>query len=293
MAQSNDKQVTAEAAGTIQLGDLTVNRLGYGAMRLTGPGIWGEPENREEAKAVLRRALELGINLIDTAEYYGPSVTNRLIAETLYPYPKDLIIVSKLGGKRGDDKSWQNDSRPEQIRAACETNLQRLRLDHLDLVHFRYFNDSIVPFAESFGAMADLQREGKIRHLGLSSVGVTQLTEGQSIAKIVSVENLYNVSDRHSEAMLEACEAQNIPFLPYFPLAMGKLGQANGVIATIAQAHTVSTGQVAIAWLLARSHIMLPIPGTSSVAHLEDNIAAASLQLSQNEYDQLNALASV
>ncbi|MBA3867865.1 MAG: aldo/keto reductase [Anaerolineae bacterium] len=283
---------TAQAAGTLKLGDLTVNRLGYGAMRLTGPGIWGEPADREGAKAVLKRAVELGVNLIDTAETYGPSVANRLIAETLFPYPKDLIIVSKLGAKRGEDKSWQSDFRPERIRATCETNLQRLKLDHLDLVHFRHFDAGDVPFAESFGAMADLQREGKIRHLGLSSVGVEQLAEGQSIATIVSVENLYNVSDRHSEAVLEACAAQNIPFLPYFPLAMGKLGQADGVIATIAQAHGVSTGQVAIAWLLMHSPVMLPIPGTSSVAHLEDNIGAASLQLSEAEYNALNVLAA-
>ena len=292
MTQTQSNIATAQTAGKLQLGDLTVNRLGYGAMRLTGPNIWGEPENREEAKAVLRRALELGVNLIDTAETYGPSVANRLIAETLYPYPEGLIIVSKLGGKRGDDKSWQKDLRPERIRETCDTNLQRLRLDHLDLVHFRHFDHADVPFAESFGAMADLQREGKIRHLGLSNVGVDHLAEGQSIAPIVSVQNFYNVLDRRSDAVLEACEAQNIPFMPFFPLAMGKLGQADGVIATIAQAHGVSTGQVALAWLLARSPMMLPIPGTSSVAHLEENVAAARLQLTEDEYNTLNQLAS-
>ncbi len=302
MAMQNTTQISARDAGTITLGDLTVNRLGFGAMQLPGPRVWGEPADPDNARAVLRRTLDLGLNLIDTSDYYGPHVANRLIAEALYPYPDDLVIATKVGGKRGPDASWLPELHPDDLRVAVEANLTRLRLDHLDLVFLRAFEGHLdIPLADSFGALADLRTQGKIRHLGISSIDVAQLAEVQAIAPVVAVENLYNLAHRHEDAMIDLCAAQGIAFMPYFPLAMGHLTGAmadlsglrgmvapgldrmTGPLASIARAHNASPAQIALAWLLARSPIMVPIPGTSSLAHLEENVAAASLHLTDDE----------
>ena len=278
----------AAAAGTVTLGkDTVVNRFGFGTMRLPGKDIWGEPANPTEARAVLRRAVELGVNLIDTAAYYGPEVSNRLIAETLYPYPDDLIIATKIGAVRGADKSWNPGLRPEDIRAACEDNLRQLRLDQLHLVHCRQMENSDVPFTDSVATLAELQREGKIRYIGVSNVNMQQLTEAQAITQVVSVQNLYNLVHRDGEDVLDACTKQGIAFSPFFPLAIGQLGQGHGVLAEIAQRHQAAPAQIALAWLLARSPIMLAIPGTSSVKHLEENIAATAIQLTDAEVAEL------
>ncbi|MBV9281784.1 MAG: aldo/keto reductase, partial [Chloroflexi bacterium] len=261
----------------------------YGAMRLPGPGVWGEPADREGARSVLRRALALGVNLIDTADYYGDAVANRLIAETLYPYPEGLVIVTKFGAARGPDGSWRPAARPEELRAACEDNLRHLRLERLDLVHIRYSEGSGVPFAESVGAAADLRREGKIRHIGVSNVSPTQLGEAQAVAPLVSVQNLYNLADRRAGALLDACTAQGIAFMPYFPLAIGELARAGGPLPAIARRHRATPAQIALAWLLARSPVMVPIPGTSSLSHLEENVAAAALRLGKEDLASLRA----
>ena len=281
----------ASAAGTIQLDAKTVvNRIGFGTMRLPGPGIWGEPTNPTEARAVLRRAVELGANFIDTSAYYGPEVANRLIAETLYPYPENLFIATKVGARRGADKSWIADMQPASLRAACEENLRQLRLEQLHLVHCRYMPDSEVPFVDSFAALAELQREGKIRHLGVSNVALAQLRETQAIAPVVSVQNLYNLVHREGEEILEACTQEQIVFSPFFPLAMGQLGQGEGPLLEIAQQHQASTAQIALAWLLKRSAMLLVIPGTASVKHLEENFAAATIKLSDEEFSRLDTL---
>lgn len=278
----------AAAAGTFQLGgDLTVNRLGFGAMRLTGEGIWGEPEDPDEAKAVLRRAVELGINLIDTADSYGPDVSERLIGETLSPYPEDLVIATKAGLTRPGPNDWRPNGRPEHIREAIESSLSRLRLERIDLYQLHRI-DPNVPAEESLGTMSELRDEGKVRHVGLSEVSVEELRRAQEILPISSVQNRYNLTDRGSEAVLEACESDGIAFIPWFPLAAGPLARRGGPVDEIAARHDATPGQVALAWLLRRSPVMLPIPGTSSVAHLEENVAAASLQLSDEEYAELS-----
>jgi pyridoxine 4-dehydrogenase len=283
----------AAGAGTLKLGgELSVRRLGYGAMRLPGPGVWGEPEDREGAKAVLRRAIELGVNLVDTAGFYGPEVADRLIAEALHPYPDDLTIATKVGVKRGPDRSWKPHARPEELRADVEGDLRRLRLERLDLVYLRLGDgrvlaDSGVPLAESFGALAELKGEGKIRHLGLSSVALGVFEEAKKIAPVAAVQNLYNLADRSSEALLEACVREGVAFVPFFPLAIGELAKPDERVAEVAARRGATPAQVALAWLLARSPSVLPIPGTSSVAHLEENVAAASLALSEEEVEGL------
>jgi len=283
----------AAPAGIFELGgDLAVRRLGYGAMRLTGPGVWGEPKDLDGAKAVLRQAIELGVNLIDTAGFYGPEVADRLIAEALHPYPKDLVIATKVGVKRGPDKSWNPHARPEELRADVEDDLRRLRLERLDLVYLRLGDgrvlaDSGVPLAESFGALAELKEEGKIRHLGLSSVALEALEEARKIAPVVAVQNFYNLANRSSEALLEACEDEGIAFVPFFPLAIGELAKPDGPVAEFASRSGATPAQVALAWLLARSPTILLIPGTSSVAHFEENVAAASIELSGEEIEEL------
>jgi len=278
----------AAAAGTVTLGkDTVVNRFGFGTMRLPGEDIWGEPVNPNEARAVLRRAVELGVNFIDTAAFYGPEVSNRLIAETLYPYADDLIIATKVGAVRGADKSWNPAMRPESLRAACEDNLRQLRLDQLHLVHCRHMENSDVPFTDSVAALAELQREGKIRYIGVSNINMQQLNEAQAITQVVSVQNLYNLVHRDGEDILDVCTKQGIAFSPFFPLAIGQLGQGHGVLAEIAQRHQAAPAQIALAWLLARSPIMLAIPGTSSVKHLEENIAATAIQLTDAEVAEL------
>lgn len=275
----------AAAAGTVVLGDLTVNRMGFGAMRLTGPGIWGDPPDRDGAKAVLRRAVELGVNLVDTADAYGPDVNEELIAEALHPY--DGVVVATKGGlTRPGPGRWQRDCRPELLRESLEGSLRRLRVDRIDLYQLHTV-DPTVPLEESVGTLAELQREGKIRHVGLSNVDTRQLATAREIVDVVSVQNRYSVADRHSERVLDACERDGIAFLPWFPLGLGRLAESDGRLAEVAAAKGATSAQVALAWLLRRSPVMAPIPGTSSLEHLEENVAAAQLELTEAEYADL------
>lgn len=291
--RTNSSTITASAAGTLTIGgDLTVNRMGFGAMRLTGPGIWGEPADREECKAVLRRALELGVNFIDTADSYGPEVSERLIAETLYPYPRGLVIATKGGLVRPGPGRWDPDGRPEHLRQALEGSLRRLRLDRIDLYQF-HRPDPRVPFAESVGALADMRQEGKIRHVGLSNISTAQLSEAQRIVPIVSVQNRYNLTDRVSEDVLDACERAGLAFLPWGPLGQGSLFWPGSALDQIARRYQATTAQIALAWLLKRSPAVLVIPGTSKVSHLEENIAAAGIELSDQEFAELGQVGAV
>jgi pyridoxine 4-dehydrogenase len=277
---------TAEAAGKIDVGgDLTVNRLGFGAMRITGQGVWGPPPDRERAKAALRRAVELGVNFIDTADSYGPDVSEELIAETLYPYPDDLVIATKGGLVRPGPGKWVPDGRPEHLRSVCEGSLRRLRVDRIDLYQF-HRPDPKVPLAESIGTLAELKAAGKIRHIGVSNFDEQQLREAEAITPVVSVQNRYNVTDRSSETMVDLCEQESRVFLPWAPISeSGKVP-----IRTAAERHGVSTREIAIAWLLARSPQILPIPGSGSAEHVEENIAAASIELDAAE---VNAITDV
>ena len=279
----------AHGPSTIQLGDLTVRRLGFGAMRLPGPGVWGEPADPAEARAVLRRAIELGVQLIDTSWYYGPDVANRLIAETLHPYPADLIIATKLGGMRTPDKGWHAYHRPEELRIGVETDLKQLRREQLQMVHLRWIPGTDMPFIEALDVLIAEQAKGRIRHLALSNVTVEQLELALARTPIVAVQNLLVAGGQtphlgpaaaHPDgaAMLAACEARGIPFLPFFPLAMGALGKPGSAMDADATRLGCTPAQAAIAALLARSPVMLPIPGTSRVAHLEDNIRAAAIR---------------
>jgi len=289
MTTTTDQQLVA-ASGTFTLGgDLPVHRLGFGAMRITGDGVWGEPRDHDEAIAVLRRSLQLGVNLIDTADSYGPEVSERLIPEALYPYPEGLVIATKGGLLRTGPGEWPTDGRPEHLREALEGSLRRLRLEQIDLYQF-HRPDPKVPFEESVGALAQMRTEGKIRHVGLSNVSTDQLTAAQRIVPIASIQNRYNLTDRESESVLDACEQQNIGFIPWFPLATGSLAKPGGPLDQIAKQHQAAPSQIALAWLLQRSPVMLPIPGTSSVAHLEENLQAARIQLSQEEFQQLHHL---
>jgi aryl-alcohol dehydrogenase-like predicted oxidoreductase len=260
-------------------------------MRLTGPGIWGEPEDREECKRVLRRALELGINLIDTADSYGPEVSERLIAETLYPYPDELVIATKGGLTRPGPGRWVPDGRPEHLRAACEGSLKRLRVDEIDLYQF-HRPDPKVPFEESVGALVQLKAEGKIRHIGLSNVTVNEVERAQKLTPIVSVQNRYSLIDRTSEPVLVLASLEEMAFIPWNPLEVGELTRAGGVLAEIARRNGATPGQVALAWLLAHSPVMLPIPGTSKVSHLEENIAAVALDLAPADLAALDQVAT-
>ncbi|HKB30806.1 MAG TPA: aldo/keto reductase [Streptosporangiaceae bacterium] len=273
-------QPTAAAAGTIDVGgDLTVNRMGFGAMRITGPGIWGEPVDREKAKAALRRAIELDVNFIDTADSYGPDVSEALIAETLYPYPDDLVIATKGGMVRPGPGRWQANGRPEHLRQACEGSLRRLRLDQIPLYQF-HRPDPRVPMAESMGALAELKDEGKIRHIGVSNVSEEQLREAERVTPVVSVQNRYNVGDRSSEPMVDLCEQESLVFLPWAPIQDPDRSRA---ATEAARQHGVSLRQIVLAWLLARSPQILPIPGSGSPEHVEANIAAASIELTPDE----------
>jgi pyridoxine 4-dehydrogenase len=272
--------ISAAAAGTIDVGgDLTVNRLGYGAMRITGDGIWGEPKDREQAKAALRRAVELGVNFIDTADSYGPNVSEILIAETLYPYPDDLVIASKGGLTRTGPGQWPADGRPEHLREALEGSLQRLRLDQIPLYQF-HRPDPKVPLADSIGALAELKAAGKIRHIGVSNFDEAQLREAQAITPVVSVQNRYNVGDRSSQAMADLCDQEGIVFIPWAPI---QNADNNVGVRAAAEAHGVSANQVVLAWLLAQGSQVLPIPGSGSADHVADNVAAAGLDLSGTE----------
>ena len=280
----------AAASGTFTLGgDLTVNRLGFGAMRITGKGIWGDPKDPIEAKRVLQRAVELGVNFIDTADSYGPEVSEDLIAEALSPYAGSVVIATKGGLTRQGPDQWAPVGRPEYLRQCVEMSLRRLKIDRIDLYQLHRI-DPKVPAEESLGALKDLQSQGKIRHIGLSEVSVAELEHAQTIVDIVSVQNLYNLTDRKSEALLDYCTEKKIAFIPWFPVASGDLAKPGGVLDEAAKKHDATVAQLALAWLLKRSPVVLPIPGTSSVAHLEENVAAASLQLSDEEFEALSAL---
>jgi pyridoxine 4-dehydrogenase len=265
--------VTAAAAGTIDIGgDITVNRLGFGAMRITGKGIWGPPPGEEQAKAVLRRAVELDVNFIDTADSYGPEVSERLIAEALSPYPDDLVIATKGGLTRSGPNQWERDGRPEHLRRACEGSLKRLRLDQIALYQL-HAPDPNVPLEESVGALAELKDEGKVRHVGLSNVSEDEYRRAEAVTPIVSIQNRYNAVDRESEPIVDLCEIEDMVFLPWAPV---QDGDDHPLVNEIAERHQLSTRQVMLAWLLWRSPAIVPIPGTGQVEHLEQNIAAAA-----------------
>jgi aryl-alcohol dehydrogenase-like predicted oxidoreductase len=263
-----------------------VRRLGFGAMRIVGAGVWGPPPDRDAAVAVVRRAVELGVNLIDTADSYGPHVSEQLIAEALHPYPDGLLVATKGGLERTGPGEWPRNAHPEHLRAACEGSLRDLRVDTIDLYQL-HAPDPAVPYAESVGALKELQEEGKIRLVGVSNVSVEQLEQARSIVDVVTVQNRFNLTDRHSADVLAVCERDGLGFFPWFPLAAGDLARPGGLVAQIAAVHDATPGQVALAWLLAHSPVMLPIPGTGSVEHLEENVAAAQLQLTQEEIGRL------
>lgn len=279
----------ARPADTLLLGgDRRVHRLGFGAMRITGPGIWGEPPSRDDAIALLRRVVDLGIEFIDTADSYGPDVSETLIAEALHPYPDDLVVATKGGLLRDGPDRWRPNGRPEHLRAACDASLQRLRIERIDLYQF-HRPDPEVPFDESIGALVELREAGKIVHIGLSNVMEDQLDAALALTPIASVQNIYGLFDRSDDALVDRCARDGIAFIPWAPL--GQVGSARGrAVKRAARRHGVSTAQIALAWLLARSPAMLPIPGTSSIAHLEENAAAASIVLSSDEVDAIGAV---
>ncbi|HLM08969.1 MAG TPA: aldo/keto reductase [Thermoleophilaceae bacterium] len=275
--------------GTFTIGgDLQVHRLGFGAMRITGKGIWGPPEDPEEARRVLRRVVELGIDLIDTADSYGPEVSENLIAEVLHPYPDGLVIATKGGLRRTGPGQWPRDARPERLKECCEASLRRLKLERIDLYQL-HSPDPQVPYEDSVNALKELRDEGKIRHVGISNVGVDELERARAIVEVVTVQNRYNLEDRDSEDVLDACEQAGIGFIPWFPLATGRLAEPGGPLDRIANDHDATPAQIALAWLLARSPVMLPIPGTSSVEHLEENLAATGIQLSADEVAEIGS----
>ena len=281
----NTKKISASQAGEISLGnEVSVHRLGYGAMRLTGEGIWGPPKNRKAALAVLQRAVELDVNFIDTADSYGPHVNEEVIAEALFPYPTGLVIATKGGWNRPGPNQWTHDATPAHLRQAVEGSLRRLRVDRID-VYQLHIPDPAVSFESSVETLAELRREGKIRMVALSNVTQEHIERARRIVPIVSVQNRYSFADREWDYVVDYCERNGIVFIPWFPLAAGKI--AGDVLHRIAQAHRAAPTQVALSWLLWRSPVILPIPGTSSLEHLEQNIAAASLHLSQEEYEQL------
>jgi pyridoxine 4-dehydrogenase len=280
-----------ETTGTFALGgDLTINRLGYGAMRITGDGIWGEPKDRDEARKVLQRAVALGVNFIDTADSYGPEVSENIIAEALYPYPKDLVIATKGGFTRSGPNKWAEVGRPEYLRQCVEMSLRRLKVERIDLYQLHRI-DPKVPVAESLGALRDFQKAGKIRHIGLSEVVPAEIDKAAKTVKIVSVQNQYNLSDRRHEKVLAYCEKHNLAFIPWFPVASGQLARPGGPLDAIAKNHQATVAQLSVAWLLHHSPVMVPIPGTSSVKHLEENMGAAKLQLSPEEWKAIESAA--
>jgi aryl-alcohol dehydrogenase-like predicted oxidoreductase len=282
--------IHAAASGTFTLGgDLPVHRLGFGAMRLTGPGVWGPPADKKEAIAVLRRAVELGINFIDTAESYGPHVSEELIAAALHPYPTGLVIATKGGLDRPGPHKWQPNGRPERLREELEGSLRRLRRERIDLWQLHRI-DPAVPEAEQFATLRSFQEEGKVRHLGLSEASVAQIERARRVFPVVSVQNKYNLADREWEGEVEYCHRESIAFIPWFPLQVGKLAEDRTLV-QIARQHGATPSQVALAWLLHRSPVMLPIPGTSKVAHLEENVGAAGLQLTPEQFETLGRLA--
>ena len=280
-----------EQSGTFALGDLTVHRLGYGAMQITGKGVWGEPADRTQCVRVLRRAVELGVDLIDTADSYGPEVSEDLIREALHPYPDGLVIATKAGLVRTGPGEWHPVGRPEYLRQQCEMSLRRLGLERLDLFQLHRI-DPKVPADEQFGLLADLVREGKVRNVGLSQVSVTEIEAARAVVPVVSVQNLYNLTDRSSEDVLEYCESHQLGFIPWFPIASGRLSEPGGPVAAIAGETGATSSQVALAWLLHRSPVVLPIPGTSSVDHVEENCRSTLVRLSEAHLSQLDQAAA-
>jgi pyridoxine 4-dehydrogenase len=284
----NQKEISASLAGSVSLGGkVSVHRLGYGAMRLTGAGIWGPPKDRQGALAVLRRAVELGVNFIDTADSYGPNVSEELIAEALFPYPSDLVVATKGGWNRPGSGQWTHDASPAHLRKAVDGSLKRLRLDRID-VYQLHIPDPAVSFDASVETLAELQNAGKIRSVGLSNVTREHIERARKIVPIVSVQNRYSFADREWDYVVDYCEQNGIAFIPWFPLGAGKV--AGEILNRVAKAHQRAPLQVALAWLLQRSPIMLPIPGTSSIRHIEENIDAASLRLAEEEYQELAAV---
>jgi pyridoxine 4-dehydrogenase len=279
----------ARASGEFAIGgDLPVVRLGYGAMQIPGPGVWGEPRDRDEVIRVLRRAVELGVTLIDTADSYGPEVSERIIREALHPYPDELVIATKAGLTRPGPGRWQRNGKPEYLKAEAEKSLRLLGLERIELFQLHRI-DPGVPLAEQLGALVDLQAEGKIGRIGLSEVSEVEIRAARAITPIATVQNLYNLSDRSAEPVLDYCEREGIGLIPWFPMATGRLAQHGGWLHRIAEANGVKPAQLALAWLLQRSPVLLPIPGTSTVAHLEENIAAALIELTHDQVEQLNA----
>ena len=289
--QSSVERPAAKAGDFVIGGDLRVHRLGFGAMRITGKGIWGEPKDRGEAVRVLRKAMELGINFIDTADSYGPSVSEEIIAEALYPYPKELVIATKAGLERSGPDQWVPNGKPAHLRKACEGSLRRLRVERIDLFQLHRIDDK-VPAEDQLGTLKDLQAEGKIKHIGLSEVSVAQIENARKHVPIVTVQNRYSVLDRGAEDVLEYCEKEKVGFIPWFPLGAGQLSAAGSKLAKIAEQAKITPSQLALAWLLRRSPVMLPIPGTSQVAHLEENVATAEVKIDDATFQELNKLAS-
>jgi len=278
---------SAADAGTFAIGgDLTVNRMGYGAMRITGEGVWGPPEDEDRARGVLGRTRDLGVNFIDTADSYGPEVSERLIGEALDPSGGELVVGTKAGMLRDGPGQWRPNGRPEHLREACEGSLKRLGVERIDLYQLHAV-DSDVPYEESVGAMAELRSEGKVRHVGISNVSVDQLAAARRIVPVVTVQNRYSLTDRASEDVLEACEQDGIGFIPWFPLAAGSIARPGGPLDQVAEEQDATQAQIALAWLLKRSEVMLPIPGTSSAEHLEENVAAAGIELSDEQFASL------
>jgi aryl-alcohol dehydrogenase-like predicted oxidoreductase len=289
-AEQQNQQPDKKSGEFLIGNDLRVARLGLGAMRITGDGVWGEPADRGEAVRVLRRSVELGINFIDTADSYGPGVSEEIIAEALYPYPADLVIATKGGFDRPGPNRWVENGKPEHLRSACEGSLRRLRLDRIDLYQLHRI-DPKVPAEDQLGALKDLQMQGKIKHVGLSEVNVRQVQHAQTIVPIVSVQNRYSITDRGSEDVLEYCENEKMGFIPWFPLAAGRVSGSESPIGRIAGRWKVTPSQLALAWLMARSPVMLPIPGTSKVKHLEENMAAVELKIDPNGWRELDRMA--
>jgi aryl-alcohol dehydrogenase-like predicted oxidoreductase len=284
-------QAPAKTSGEFLIGnDLRVTRLGYGAMRITGKGVWGEPADRAEAVRVVRRAVELGINFIDTADSYGPSVSEEIIAEALHPYPEGLVIATKGGFDRPGPDKWVENGKPEHLKAACEGSLRRLRLERIDLYQLHRI-DPKVPAEDQLGTLKDLQAQGKIKHIGLSEVSVKQIQHARAMVPIVSVQNRYSITDRGAEDVLNYCEKENLAFIPWFPLAAGRVSGSESPISRVAAQWKATPSQVALAWLLARSPVILPIPGTSKVRHLEENVAAAELKIDATKMRDFDDLA--
>jgi pyridoxine 4-dehydrogenase len=291
-AKHSSQELSAAKSGNFTIGnDLHIYRLGYGAMRITGQGIWGEPKDRDEAIKVLQRTVALGINFIDTADSYGPGVSEEIIAEALYPYPKNLVIATKAGFDRTGPDKWVMNGNPEHLRAACEGSLKRLRLDRIDLFQLHRI-DSKFPAEDQLGTLKDLQTQGKIKHIGLSEVSAKEIAHARGIVPIVTVQNRYSVVDRAAEGVLDYCQQAHIGFIPWFPLAAGEVSTAGSELARIASQLKVTPSQLALAWLLWRSPVILPIPGTSRVAHLEENVAAAALKFDESTMREIDKLGS-